>query len=195
MSFISKYLRTAKSHGSNSPKGWKDLTSAISSARVPPSNAPTADTFGPVGVRQEFRFAVGNYIFIQPFHTNHDIVPNGKAYLHVHWSTNGVNVQPVRWKMDILRAKGHSQAAFENITPIEVEQSPMGIAWSHIVTEASDAQAIQMTEPDELLLVTLTRITNGGTENTDKVFGLTVDFHYESDRDTTPRKSPNFYRD
>lgn len=193
MSFVSKYLNQTRRRGRSGPIGWKDLISSISSARVPPSNAPTADTFGPVGVRQEFRFAVGNYIFIQPFHTNHDIVPNGKAYLHVHWSTNGTNVQPVRWRMDIMRAKGHSQESFAAVDSVEVTQSPMGVAWSHVVSEASDAQALTMTEPDELFLVTLTRIANGGTENTDKVFGLTVDFHYESDRDTTPNKSPNFW--
>jgi hypothetical protein len=50
-----------------------------------------------------------------------------------------------------------------------------------------------ITEPDELILVTLKRVTNGGTNNTDTVFGLMVDLHYESDRHVTRNKSPNFY--
>jgi hypothetical protein len=62
-----------------------------------------------------------------------------------------------------------------------------------MVAEVAVADALTLTEPDELILVTLKRITNGGTDNPDTVFGLMVDFHYESDRDTTPLKAPGFY--
>ena len=64
-----------------------------------------------------------------------------------------------------------------------------------MVAEVSDADAIILTEPDELLLVTIRRVTNGVVNNTDIVFGLSVDLHYEADRDTTPNKTPNFYND
>ena len=57
----------------------------------------------------------------------------------------------------------------------------------------ADADALILVEPDELILVTLRRVTNGGTNNTDKVYALTVDFHYEADREVTPNKAPNFY--
>ena len=50
-----------------------------------------------------------------------------------------------------------------------------------------------LTEPDAIAMVTVKRITNWAVDNTDKVFWLTVDFHYESDRDSTPNKSPDFY--
>jgi len=46
----------------------------------------------------------------------------------------------------------------------------------------------------EKSLVTLKRVTNGGTDNTDDVFGLMVDLHYQSDRDATRNKVPDFYR-
>jgi len=62
-----------------------------------------------------------------------------------------------------------------------------------LVTEMPLNEALILTEPDELILVTLRRVANGATENTDTVFGLTVDFHYESDRRSTPNRSPNFY--
>ena len=62
-----------------------------------------------------------------------------------------------------------------------------------MVAEVADEDALTLLEPDELILVTVRRVTNGAVDNTDDVFGLTVDFHYESDRDSTPNKVPNFY--
>jgi hypothetical protein len=60
-----------------------------------------------------------------------------------------------------------------------------------MITE--DTVGITIAEPDELILVTLERVTNGGVENADTVFGLTVDFHYQVDRLATPNRAPNFY--
>jgi hypothetical protein len=62
-----------------------------------------------------------------------------------------------------------------------------------MISEVALADALTLVEPDELILVTLRRVTNGATENTDSVFGLTVDFHYEADRAATPNKAPDFY--
>lgn len=173
--------------------GWRDIVSSVSSARVPPASAPVADNFGPSGLRQEYRFAVNDYIFIGPFHINHDAKPGGRAYLHVHWSTNGTNVQPVKWQMDVMRAKGHDQQAFGAPVSYNVTGTPVGVAWQHMISEVSDADSVAMTEPDELFLVTLKRVTNGGTDNTDQVFGLHVDIHYETDREFTAFKAPDFY--
>lgn len=175
-------------------EGWKDMLAPLSAAGVPVANAPslTAFTIGTY-TRREYAFAVNDYLYVQPFHINHDIKPGGAAYLHVHWMTSGTNVQPVRWRFDLVRALGHNQEAFTQVAGFEVEQAASGTAFQHMVTEASVAQALTLIEPDELLLVTITRVTNGGTENTDNVFGLMVDIHYEADRDSTPNKAPNFY--
>lgn len=173
--------------------GWADLVATVSSARVPPASAPVLDNFGPSGNRTEYRFAVNDYIFIKPFHVNHDVRPGGQAYLHVHWSTNGTNVQPVKWQFEIMRAKGHGQEAFAAPTTITVTQTPSGTAWQHMIAEVDDADALTLYEPDELIMVTLKRITNGGTDNTDQVFAVEVDFHYQRDRFFTPQKAPNFY--
>lgn len=72
-------------------------------------------------------------------------------------------------------------------------QTPHGTAWRHMIIEVGEPDILLLLEPDELLHCVLKRITNGGVDNTDQIFGLTVDLHYETDREATPNKSPNFY--
>jgi len=175
--------------------GWKDLTAPIFAAPGGVS-APLLTNFGAAGTlqRQEYAFAVGDYVWLAPFHVNHDLKVGGYGYVHVHWSTSGVSVQPVRWELHMQRALGHNQANFSAPTLLAtITATPHGTAWRHMVSEVGDADRLTLTEPDELILLTLRRVTNGGTENTDSVFGLMVDFHYESNRDTSPLKAPPFY--
>lgn len=172
-----------------------DLLAPIGGAQVPNVNAPVAADFGPVHVpqRRELSFAVGDYVFSQPFHINHDMKPGGQAFFHVHWSTNGTSTATVKWEISIMRALGHNQANFGAPIVIELQQAAHGSAWRHMITEASAAQVITMVEPDELLLATVRRVTNGGVDNADAVFALTADLHYEMDRRGTPGKAPDFY--
>ena len=176
--------------------GWKDMVSPLTSAGVPSASAPSLTAFGPAHTpqREENAFAINDYVFCQPFHVNHDIKPGGSAYLHVHWSTNGTNTGYVRWEMTITRAIGHGQAAFPAPTVKYVEQAASGTAWRHMVTEVSQPDALILTEPDELILVTVRRVAATlGADCSDTVFGLLADLHYQSDRDVTPNKAPNFY--
>ena len=173
--------------------GWKDLVMPLSLAGVAAANQPALVAFGPSGLREELAFDVGDYVFVGPMHVNHDAKIGGKAFVHVHWSTNGTNVQPVKWEFQISRALGHNQENFPAPTSIFVTQTPHGTAWRHMVAECALADALTLVEPDELLLVTLRRVTNGATNNTDSVFGLCVDFHYESDRHATLNKAPDFF--
>lgn len=174
--------------------GFKDMIASLSTAGVPVADAPAMTNFV-VGTiqRREYAFAVGDYLYMQPFHVNHDVKPNGLAYLHVHWTTNGTSTATVRWELQIARALGHNQAAFTQSTTLYVEQAASGTAYQHMVTEVAPGDALTLTEPDELILVTVKRVTNGGTDNADTVFGLMCDLHYESDRDATPNRAPNFY--
>lgn len=178
-----------------SMSGWVDLLAPVSAAGLPAQNAPTPANFGPAHTpqRREYAFEVGDYVFSQAFHVNHDVKPGGKAYVHMHWSTNGTSTATVKWEFTVMRALGHNQEAFGTPIVITVEQAASGVAWQHMVAECADANALTLYEPDELILVTARRITNGGTNNADTVFGLTVDFHYEADRTATPNKAPNFY--
>lgn len=174
--------------------GWKDLLSGpLDVSGVPAPNLPVREAFGPSGLRTEYNFDVGDYAFAPPFHINHDVKVGGKAYLHIHWSTNGSNIANVKWEFQVSRALGHNQAYFTAETSYFVTQAGYAGAWRHMISEVSLGDALTLTEPDELILVTVRRVTNGATDNTDKVFGLMVDMHYEANRDTTPNKVPDFY--
>ena len=172
--------------------GWKDLTAALLIEGVPTDNKPTYKAFGASGLRMDKAFGVDDYAFCEPFHINHDIKVGSKAYVHIHWTTSGSNTNPVKWEFQVSRAKGHDQQYFSPEASYFVEQAP-NEAWRHMVAEVADEDALTLLEPDEIILVTVRRVTNGAVDNTDDVFGLTVDFHYESDRDSTPNKVPNFY--
>jgi hypothetical protein len=172
--------------------GWKDMLAPLSAAGVPNANAPTLTNFVVGSItRREYAFEVNDFLYVQPFHVNHDAKPGGRAFLHIHWTTNGTSTNVVRWRFDIMRALGHNQANFAEVSSITVEQAPHGTAYRHMVTETTTP--LILTEPDELIMVTVTRITNGATENPNTVFGLMVDLHYEADRHSTPNRSPNFF--
>ena len=173
-------------------EGWKDLVSALYPIGVPEEFAPEVAPFGTSGLRRELAFNVDDYAFCQAFHINHDVKVGGLCYPHIHWTTDGSDENPIRWEFQISRALGHNQEYFSAETSYFVEAQPNG-AWRHMISEVSDEDAITLVEPDELLLLTVRRVSNGATENTDKVFGLTVDLHYESDTDSTINKAPNFY--
>lgn len=173
--------------------GWSDLVSPLMIEGVPLANAPEYVAFGPSGLRRELAFGIGDYAFAKAFHINHDVKPGGKALCHIHWSTNGVNTAPIRWEFQVSRALGHQQAYFTAETSYFVTQPAWAGAWRHMIAEVAIEDALTLTEPDELVLVTVRRVTNGATDNTDLVFGLTVDFHYETDRSATPNRAPNFY--
>ncbi len=175
--------------------GWSDMVAPLQGSDMPTQNVPTLTAFGPApSIYKAYLFQVGDYCYIQPFHVNHDVKPNGQAYIHVHWTTDGVDVNPVKWEFQILRAIGHNQANFGAVTTLTVTQAHGGTAWRHMVAEVDVGQTLTMSQPDELLLVVLRRVTNGATENGASVFALMVDFHYESDRANAPLKSPPFYQ-
>ena len=82
-------------------EGWSDLISPLSLVGVPDEFAPTYRPFGPSGLRQEMAFEVGDYAFSSAMHVNHDVKPGGRALCHIHWSTSGVSLEPVRWEFQI----------------------------------------------------------------------------------------------
>lgn len=69
--------------------------------------------------------------------------------------------------------------------------SPVGgtIAGNHIVSEASDAQAYSLKEPDTVILAEIQLLSKTFAGN---VAGIQADLHYLSDREVTVGKKPNF---
>lgn len=173
--------------------GWNDMISGMSTTDTPAAYSPVGRAFGPDGLIKELEFAVDDYVYVESYHTVNDVDPGAQAYIHIHWSTNGVNQNPVVWEVTFTQAKGHNQQNFGTSTTIQITGVPDGGAWRHYTTSANITDAITLNEPDELVLVTLKRATNGATDNGDQVFGLKVAMHYQTTRSNTPTKAPPYY--
>lgn len=170
-------------------EGWRDLRAAIIGTASGPA-APTLTAFGPSANIKQMAFAVGDSVYLS-MHVDHDIKAGSTCYPHVHWTTNGTNIQPVKWELRWISAAGHNQANFGSDVLISVSEAAQGTAWRHMITE--DNVGFVIPEVDSLVMMELKRVTNGGTENLDTVFGLYVDIHYMADRNTTPSRLPDFY--
>lgn len=197
--WVSRELRrihdvTANKVGMRGMDGaWFDLLTSINTGKVGAANAPSWTAVGPTGTNYAWAFAVNDYIQLPGFHINHDIKRGSKVYPHVHWTTNGTSTNTVKWELSYTIAKGHNQEAFPADTVINVEQAGSGTAWQHMISESADVDAFDAPEVDSIVLMRLRRVTNGGTDNADTVFGLFVDLHYQMERTGTLNKSPDFY--
>lgn len=174
--------------------GWRDLVGQLREARSVGAGVPVWTQVGTTGF-YFYLFDVGDSIQVT-YHIDHDYSVGSPIYLHAHWFSNGTNAQPVKWEMSSVFAKGHQQAAFDFTNPVvkTVTQTPTGTAFTHMIAEIADPGLDDFDyEVDGLLHVIYKRVTNGGTDNTDNIFLMTADCHYQADRFATKNKSPNFY--
>lgn len=170
--------------------GWKDLRTSLTAAATG-AGTPSLQPFGPSGGIKQRRFGIGDSVYLA-CHWDHDVLPGSLCYVHVHWSTDGTNTNTVKWEITHTTAAGHNTDNFPATTTVALEEAAHGTAWRHMVTE--DTTGIVVPEIDSLTIMELTRVTNGGTNNTDDVFGLFVDFHYQAGPYYgTPFRGPNFY--
>lgn len=174
--------------------GWRDLTSDITiRGRV------TDPTWAQIGSSPfwGYQFDVGDKVWSN-FHINHDYVPGAPIFLHIHWLSGGSDTtNTTKWKLDYMIAKGHQQgtdsdfpvAAYETVY---LEQASTG-QYRHMVSETSVSIELDRAEVDSLIMVSYERVTNGATDNTDGIFLLTSDCHYQAARWATPNRLPDFY--
>ena len=177
---------------STSDFGWADMTAPINVRGVAATDpAWTQISTGPL---YAYAFGVGDYVW-QPFHVPHDIVPGSDIHFHVHWLPSGTDNNIVKWQFDYAYAKGFNQEAFDpTCETVTAEDFGPGVAYQHMVTESDAVTIPGLTEPDGIIYVRFGRVTNGGTNNTDTIFVLTADIHYQSTgMPATKNKSPNFY--
>lgn len=164
---------------------WKDLLGPI----ILPASGVTIPTW--TQMQNNFwgwAFAISDRCWFT-FHVGHDYAPGTPIYFHTHWTTNGVQTNAVNWSVNYSIAKGHNQSAFNGTgTTITVAQAASGTAWKHMITETAAISSTEL-EPDSIVLVHLTRITNGATENTDVTFLLQADLHYQANRLGTGNKA------
>jgi hypothetical protein len=173
--------------------GWKDNLSDVT-AKTTGAGNPTFATI--TGAFSGFKFALNDAVWAT-YHIGHDFKPSSGIYFHVHWLPDGTNVNSVKWQWTYAIAKGHDQSAFPLGSPtvVTAEQTihNPAAAYRHYITEISSPVTSSELEPDTLIMVQLKRITNGATDNTDNIFALFADVHYQSDRVATLNRAPNFY--
>lgn len=170
---------------------WRDL---ICPFQVPPSGAsiPTVTQIGSSPISQPL-FQLNDHLWVA-WHVQHDYVLGSDVYFHVHWLADGTNVNTVKWQFTYYHAKGHNQASFSlgGAGTVVTATQASGGQYRHMITETA-AVTISGLEPDSVIQCEVKRVTNGGTDNTDGIFGFQADLHYEADVIGTPNRTPNFY--
>ena len=175
--------------------GWRDITGQVI-VRGQGVNDPDWTQIGS-GPFYAYDFGVNDQCWFV-FHIPHDIVPAVPIHLHVHWLTDGTNTNPVRWEFTYSYSRGFSQDNFDaDGTTATAESAAAGSAYRHMVTETDQLTIAGLDEPDGLVLCRVRRVANGATDNTDGIFLLTADVHYQSTNRGTWNKSPvpSFYHD
>jgi len=180
--------------GDNARFGWRDITGSID-VRGTGSTDPDWTQLGS-GPFSAYKFAINDQCWIC-FHIPHDIVPGSDIFLHAHWTTSGTQTAAVKWTFNYMYALGFNQAVFDTAgATISAVEAASGTAWRHMVTETTAITIPTLTEPDGLLYVNVKRVSNAASpavENTNNVFLLTADVHYQTTNVATKQKSPDFY--
>lgn len=174
--------------------GWNDmLTSTVAAGRR--------------GAAADFKWADydGSGIFqpsfginedgIANFHVQHDIKRESQMYPHVHWSSDGADLNPIYWQLNYKWAPRNDirPEAFSAVQTVTIIATPNGDDHVHVVTETDQSASIPAMEVDTIIMMQIKRITNGATDNGDTVFGHFVDLHYQREGISTPGRAPNFY--
>jgi hypothetical protein len=165
---------------------WRDITTQVSVR----GTGPTDPSWSQIGSTAfyAYDFSLNDQCWMA-FHIPHDIVPDSDVYFHTHWLPDGTNTNTVKWQYTYSYAKGFNQAAFDmglvnspltNAGIVTAEEAGPGVAYQHMVSETAAVSIAGLSEPDGIVYVNVQRITNGGTNNTDGIFVLTSDIHYQS---------------
>lgn len=191
--------RSITSKSSNQNWGWRDITGQVTVRGVGAADPDWAQ----IGTSPfyAYKFAVNDQCWFV-YHVPHDIVPNPQGgytpiFFHTHWISDGTQTASVRWEYTYTYQKGFSQGAFDVTgTSVYSEESAAGVAYTHHVTETDACNVDGLEEPDGLIVCRIKRVVNTDSpagENTDDIFLLTADIHYQSTNLATVNKSPYFY--
>lgn len=170
--------------------GWKDMTADLA-GRGQGATAPTWAEFR--NGMFAYRFDKADELWII-FHPNHDVIPGELFYPHVHWSTNSTNNSgTVVWTMDVSIAEGFDTDAFPAPTTFDLTYTfTENKQYQHLISEASDGQALVMPDVDSLIMMRLERKNDAADTFLGNVFGLTLDIHYRAGKWATIGKRPDF---
>ena len=170
--------------------GWRDIIGQLEVKGVGIAD-PEWTKMG-ASVFYAYRFIPNKEVWIT-YHIPHDYVPGSPVFFHTHWTQDGTCTLTVAWQYSFTFAKGFDQESFDMAgrTATSVQAGP-GVAWRHMVSE-TDPITLTGIEVDSIVLVHLKRISHAGASNSDNIFVMTADIHYQSNNMATKNKAPNFY--
>ena len=171
---------------------WRDL---ITQLRVPTSgpSIPVLTAVGS-GVIRHPAWAINDQLWTD-WHIQHDYTPGTDVHMHMHWHTSGTSTAIVTWEFTFYHAKGNNQGNFDFDgagTVITCQEAAHGTAYRHMITETA-AITVAGLEPDSMLCTRIRRITNGGVDNADTIFGFQADLHYQATSIGTKNRFVPFY--
>ena len=174
--------------------GWRDITGQITLRGVGAAD-PTWAQIG-TSAFYAYKFDLNDSVFLT-MHVPHDYVPDTDIFFHAHWLSDGTETASVRWEYTYMYARGFSQDAFNTSgTVVYSEEGAAGVAYTHHVTESDAVTVANLDEPDGIVYYRIRRVANTDSpqvDNTDAVFLLTSDIHYQSSNLGTVNKAPRFY--
>lgn len=171
--------------------GWRDSVALFSSASQG-GGSPTLTTF-PNGVRLNV-FGAGDSMHVS-YHVDHDYAEGTLAYHHIHWfpQTTMNAGDTVTWKIFFIVAKGHHQGesllGTRNEITLIYTADGTEIAGEHIISEVDIGSAYLLKEPDTIVLAEIEMDAKTYAGN---VVGIQADLHYQTDREYTVGKKPDF---
>lgn len=171
---------------------WRDLITPLRTPTSGPS-IPVLTAVGS-GVIRHPAWAVGDQLWTD-WHIQHDYAPSTDVYFHMHWHTSGTSTAAVVWEFTYYHAKGNNQGNFAFAgagTVVLASEAAHGTAYRHMITETA-AITIPGLEPDSMLCTRIRRITNGGADNADIIFGFQADLHYQALSIGTKNRFVPFY--
>jgi hypothetical protein len=171
--------------------GWQDLVAVLNNSNAAGLSPPAWKAM--VNGHYGLHFSAGESAFAT-FHVLHDYKPATLAYPHVHFLVDIAltAADTITWKLHYTIAKGHQQGGILDDTPttITLTYTATGdeAAGEHLIVEASDAQAIDLLETDSLVIMEV-EMDAASVTGTEEIFGLMVDFHYQSTGTLTTDKT------
>jgi len=173
--------------------GWRDNMQSLTMGRATGANVPNWATIVNGIDGWQFSPTTMNELWIN-FHIDHDYKVGTALHFHVHWAPSTTNTGTVRWGVEFMAAKGHSRQAFPIPTTIYIEQAASGTALMHQVAEHAAGVLSASFEPDCVIMCRIFRdATHPNDTYTGQAWGIFGDIHYQTERNSTPQKAPNFY--
>jgi hypothetical protein len=182
--------------------GWHDIVGALHVDEGSPNRAMFNTYHSGIKARQFIEATSEAYI---DFHMPHDYVPGTPIFIHAHWSHDSTTCTggSCTWGFELMYAKGHNQAAFNEPLIVTVAQAVGIPQHQHMIAEAlasTPGGSAVLLDEDELETdgIIQCRVFLDSNDMTDSVsvqdpFVHFVDIHYQSTGLATKNKAPDFW--